>query len=146
MRLFVRICWTTQVNIAFWDVYGMFSRFRSVVEVQGSLVRGFEWHQDQPYSNLSSLAISSVLAPIVLVFLKRLQCRIRLPICVSSVLGSVLSSFEVDFGSELSDRQRGFSKIVRRRQIADRLHLLLMISSECLRQTAMHWSLQWLHS
>jgi len=130
------------VDLAFWDVYGMFSRFRSAVEVQGSLVREFEWHQDQPFSNLSSLAISSGLGPIVLVFLRRLKCRIQLRICVSSVLGSVLSSFEVDFGSEVSDRQRGFGKIVRRRQSADRLRLLLTISSECLRQTAMHWSLQ----
>lgn len=146
MRLFVRIFWTTQVKRAFWDVYGMFSRFRSAVEVRGSLAREFESHQDQSYSNLSSLAISSALGPMVLVSLKRPQCRIQLRICVFSVLGSVLSSFEVDFDSEVSDRQRGFRKIVRRTWGADRLPLSLMVSSECLRRTAMHCSLEWLHS
>jgi 5-enolpyruvylshikimate-3-phosphate synthase len=47
------------------------------------------------------------------------------------VPGSVLSSFEVEFGSEASDRQRAFEKIVRRRQGAAKLPLPLTISSEC---------------
>jgi hypothetical protein len=37
----------------------MFSRFRSEVEVQGSVVREFELHQNRLYSSLSSFAISS---------------------------------------------------------------------------------------
>ena len=53
--------------------------------------------------------------------------------------GSVLSSFEVEFGSEASDRQRAFEGIVRRRQAAAKLPLSLTISSECRETNRYAW-------